>query len=97
MSGSLMIMIGVVSVLARQVASLKVVQYGERGATRGSIKKAFDRCSGRSALPVLYRRLDDSAPHPALYAIEQQPEGRPLHERSYFFSVSSSRAAQGRP
>src|SRR5262249_7775021 len=41
-------------------------------------------------------QLDDSAPRPALYVITQQPKGRLLDERSYFFSISSDRSAQER-
>ena len=93
-----MVMTSVVSVLAS--ASCKPI--GRRGdKAKGEGNKAFSLFpSPRRPVafhPFTFCDLDDSTPHPALYAIEQQSEGRPLHERSYFFPVSSCRAAQGRP
>src|SRR5215475_7329428 len=108
MSGSLMVMIGVVSILALQVAS--PLGDGEK-ARRGdgaTVRKGTQRRSCFLSLlrpvalsPRLPRRsfvpaLDDQAPHRSLYAVAQQPEGQYFYERSYFFYISSSRAAQER-
>src|SRR5262249_6398097 len=105
MSGSLMVMTSVVSVLAPQVASLRMGS-GEWGVGDGEYLRRTEKLfleiytshflspvpPPHSPLP----NLDDLASYTALYAVEQQPEGRLFHERSYFFPVSSSRAAQER-